>query len=78
MYEGQIACTLPCIRDGMYTVDVAGNGASPMDQMEEYLRSRRIEKVLSREQSRVYKVPVNRRKQRALSATEPNPWSTGH
>ena len=72
MYKGQIACTLSCIGDRMYTVDVAENGASPMDQMEEHLRSRRIENVLSREQSRVYEVPVNCRKQRALSATEPS------
>ena len=61
MYEGQIACALSCIRDRMYTIEVAENGASPMDQMEEYLRSGGIENVLSREQSRVYEVPVNYR-----------------
>lgn len=78
MYEGQIACALSCIRDRMYTIDVAESGASPMDQMEEHLRSRRVENVLSREQSRVYEVPVNCREQRALSATETSPKRTGH
>ena len=61
MYEGQTARALSCIRDRMYTVDIVEDSASPMEPMEEHLRSRRIENVLSREQSRVYEVPVNYR-----------------
>jgi hypothetical protein len=57
----------------MYTIEVAENGASPMDQMEEHLCSRRVEDVPSREQSRVYEMPVNCREQCALSADETNP-----
>lgn len=78
MYEGQIACTLSCIRDRMYTVDVTEDGSGPVEQVEEHFRSRRIENVMSGEQSRVHKVPVNCRKQRALSVTETNPKRTGH